>query len=154
MVSLRTILFATDFSDTADVALQYAKSIAESFGSSVHVLHVLEDPLPGWKPAGHIVGVPKIREWMEEDARAKMSRVLTDAERQQFSAQLDITWGNPFVEIVRYAANHKNDLIVLGTHGHGAVAHLLLGSVAENVVRRAPCPVLTVRNTQHEYLVP
>ncbi len=62
--------------------------------------------------------------------------------------------GGPYVEIVRYAKERDIDLIVMGTHGRGFVAHMLMGSVAEKVVRRAPCPVLTVRHPEHDFVVP
>ena len=62
--------------------------------------------------------------------------------------------GPPFLEIVRYAQEANIDLIVLGTHGRGGLAHMLLGSVAEKVVRKAPCPVLTVRHPEHEFVAP
>jgi len=79
---------------------------------------------------------------------------LTDEERQLLRVTTAIVAGNPFVEIIRYARAHEIDLIVLGTHGRGPVAHMLLGSVAEKVVRKSPCPVLTVRPAQHEFVMP
>lgn len=154
MIQVKQILVPTDFSDTAAAALSYAKVLAEAFGASLQVLHVLEDPLPGWKPSGHAVAVPAIREHMEQDAATGMSQVLTDAERERFRAQTATAWGKPFVEIVRYATEQGIDMIVMGTHGHGAIAHMLMGNVAERVVRHAPCPVLTVRNPDQEFVMP
>ena len=150
MIELRRILVATDFSETAAAALDYAKALAEAFGASLQVLHVLEDPLPGWKPPGHVASVPIIRQHMEQDAADQMSKVLTDTERDKFRAELATTWGSPFVEIIRHAKTRDIDLIVMGTHGLGPIAHMLMGSVAEKVVRKAPCPVLTVRHPEHE----
>ena len=152
MIGLKRILVPTDFSETAAGAMNYAKALAEAFGGSLHVLHVLEDPLPGWKPAGHVASVPAIRQNMEQDAAVQISKVLTDPEREKFRAELVTLWGSPFVEIIGYAKSHEIDLIVMGTHGHGPIAHLLLGSVAERVVRNAPCPVLTVRHPEHEFV--
>ena len=83
-----------------------------------------------------------------------MSKVLTDGERQKFHAELVTLWGSPFVEIIRYAMSHDVDLIVMGTYGLGPIAHMLMGSVAEKVVRKAPCPVLTVRRPEHEFVMP
>jgi len=80
--------------------------------------------------------------------------LLTEAERSALRARLLTRVGHPFVEVVRYAREESIDLIVMGTHGRGAVGHLLLGSVAERVVRKAPCPVLTVRHPQHEFVRP
>ena len=154
MIALNHILVPTDFSDTAGAALKYGKALAEVFNASLHLLPVLEDPLPGWKPEGHVASIPTIRVNMEEDARLQMDKLLTEAERQRFHVQPVMTWGNPFVEIVRYAKNHEIDLIVMGTHGSGPIVHLLMGSVAEKVVRKASCPVLTVRNPEHDFVMP
>ena len=65
-----------------------------------------------------------------------------------------VAQGHPFVELVRYAKDNAIDLIVVGTHGRGAIAHILLGSVAEKVVRKAPCPVLVVREPEHDFVMP
>ena len=154
MIALKHVLVPTDFSDSAGVALKYGKAFAEVSNASLHILHVLEDPLPGWKPEGHVASVPTIRVNMEEDARRLMDRLLTEAERQRFRAQVATTWGYPFVEIVRYAKVHEIDLIVMGTHGSGPIVQMLMGSVAEKVVRKASCPVLTVRNPEHEFVMP
>ena len=77
---------------------------------------------------------------------------LTDAERQKYSAEIVTLIGSPFLEIVSYAKAKDIDLIVMGTHGRGPIAHMLMGSVAEKVVRKAPCPVLTVRHPEHEFI--
>lgn len=144
MIELKNILVPTDFSETAAVALRYAKPLAERFGASLHVLHVLEDPLLGWKPEGHVVAVPKIRAGMEQGAHAQMGQLLSDEERTKFHAEMVMLWGRPFVEVVRYAADHGIDLIVMGTHGRTGLSHLMMGSVAEKVIRLAPCPVMVV----------
>ena len=154
MIALRKILLPTDFNDTAAVALKYAQAFAEVCGASMHVLHVLEDPLPGWKPEGHVTPVPRIREGMEEDARVQLGKVISMEDRKRLHAELVTKWGNPFVEIVRYAKDHEIDLIVMGTYGRGPIARMLMGSVAEKVVRKAPCPVLTVRQPEHELVMP
>jgi nucleotide-binding universal stress UspA family protein len=84
----------------------------------------------------------------------QLSAMLNEAERQKYCACLVTETGPPFLAIVHYAKRESIDLIVMGTHGRGAMAHLLIGSVAENVVRKAPCPVLTVRHPQHEFVSP
>lgn len=149
MITLKQILLATDFSETAGVALKYAVALADAFDATVHVLHVLEDPLPGWKPEGHVASVPRIRDGMERDARDALDNLLLTA---QGRAQATICWGRPFVEIIRYAKQNAIDLIVLGSHGHGPIQHLLIGNVAEKVVRHAPCPVLTLRHPEHDFV--
>ena len=84
----------------------------------------------------------------------RLGKILTDAERTKYSAQIEMVCGSPFLEIIAYAKSREIDLIVMGTHGRGPIAHMLMGSVAEKVVRKAPCPVLTVRHPEHEFLMP
>ncbi len=71
-----------------------------------------------------------------------------------FPVMTEVQMGRPFIEIIRYAREKKIDLIVLGTHGRSGLKHVLLGSVAERVVRKAPCPVLTIRHPEHEFVMP
>jgi nucleotide-binding universal stress UspA family protein len=155
MIELRRILLPTDFSDTADVALKYSRTLADVFNASLTLLHVIMDPfVHGWTGEGYVPDLPAFREELAIQSQDRLNKVLTDAERQRFHAQFVVKFGEPFVEIVRYAKSEEIDLIVMGTHGRGAVAHMLMGSVAEKVVRKAPCPVLTVRHPQHEFVMP
>jgi nucleotide-binding universal stress UspA family protein len=129
--------------------MEYALAFAESMGAQVHVLHVLDNPLAyAWGAESFIEPPSDYYERLEHGARERLGKVLSDKHRKQFGAQLELRTGSPFAEIVNYADEQKIDLIVMGTHGRGAVAHMLLGSVAERVVRKASCPVLTVRDTQ------
>ena len=92
---------------------------------------------------------------LEQAARKQLDALLTVEERTKYQARLQLVSGlSEFVEIVRYARENEIDLLVLGTHGRGAIAHMLIGSVAEKVVRKAPCPVLTVRHPEHEFIMP
>lgn len=155
MPTISTILVATDFSEASDAALNYAKSLATAFGATVHVLHVLEDlAAHAWTTEVYVAALPGVHEEMEKQARERLDAYLTPAEREAFKAQLALRTGSAFVEIVRHARDVKADLLVMGTHGRGAIAHMLLGSVAERVVRKAPCPVLTVRQTEHAFVHP
>ena len=155
MIQLKKILVPTDFSAASEAALKYGKDFAENFKAALHLLHVIEDPfVHGWTSEGYVAALPSFRAEMEKSAREQLERALTEAERKQLSAELITKLGNPFVEIVRYAKSQSIDLIVMGTHGRGPVAHMLLGSVAEKVVRKAPCPVLTVRHPEHEFIMP
>jgi universal stress protein A len=155
MIRLERILLPTDFSEFSKPAEKYACALAEQFDSELHLLHVLQDlialvPEPGLAfppPADY---VQELRESAEK-ALAEMpdpawaeGRRIVRATRQ----------GPPFLEIVRYARELDVDLIVLGTHGRTGLSHILLGSVAERVVRKAPCPVLTVRPSGHQFVMP
>jgi len=149
VIALKTILVPTDFSEPSANALRYARAFAETFNTALHLLHVLEVPVfTGWEAP------PLVLEDLEQGARNQLELLLTAEERQKFRAQLVLLTGSPFVEIVRYAREKDVDLIVMGTHGRGPIAHMLLGSVAEKVVRKAPCPVLTVRHPGHEFIMP
>jgi nucleotide-binding universal stress UspA family protein len=155
MFTLKTILVPTDFSEASVAALNYAKGLAGAFGSTIHLIHVMEDLLAhAWSAEVYVASMPNLRDEIEKESRERLAAMLTDEERARFSAQTALVAGNPFLEIVRYAKGNAIDLIVIGTHGRGPLAHMLLGSVAEKVVRKSPCPVLTVRDAQHEFVMP
>ena len=155
MPTISTILVATDFSEASDSALGYAKSLASAFNATIHVVHVLEDlAAHAWTTEVYVAALPGVHEEMEKQARERLDACLSPQEREQFREQLTLRTGSAFVEIVRHAREIKADLLVMGTHGRGAIAHMLLGSVAERVVRKAPCPVLTVRQPEHEFVHP
>src|SRR5262245_11742128 len=150
-IKLQNICVPVDFSDTSAAALKYAKALAEAFQSKLHLLHVLVQ----WVPDGDFPVSPQFYVGLEESARKQLEAQLTPEEKTKYQAQLSLVSGlSEFVEIIRYAREKKIDLLVLGTHGRGAIAHMLMGSVAEKVVRKAPCPVLTVRHPEHEFVMP
>jgi len=155
MLALKTILVPTDFSDASEAALNYGKAMAEAFGASLHLVHVMEDLLAqAWAAEVYVASMPQLREEIDKESRQRLASMLTDEERRRYRVETALLAGNPFVEIVRYAKAHDVGLIVMGTHGRGPIAHMLLGSVAEKVVRKSPCPVLTVRDAQHEFVMP
>lgn len=145
MLTVKRILVPTDFSDCSDAALQYGRGMAETFGSTLHLLHVVQDPYTQpWAAEAFPAPLGDMLTQWQEQARARLRELLPQAERG--AAMIAVEVGSPFQEIVRYADAQRIDLIVIGTHGRGLIGHVLLGSVAEKVVRRAPCPVLTVRH--------
>lgn len=141
------ILVATDFSPASDAALELAKTLADRFGASLHLLHVLEDPYVTGAFAADVYAPPPpgLREAWLNGAEETMASQLTDAEKQALHATTEVVFGPIASTIVERAASLGAGLIVMGTHGRGFVAHLLMGSVAERVVRTACCPVLTTR---------
>lgn len=153
MIALKTILVATDFSDASEAAWRYGRALAHAFGASLHVLHVVPDGFAwaGVAEAG-VVSPSLYQEW-EGNARRRLELMMPEHERQRLRVTLAVKTGEPVREIIGYAVRHGIDLAVLGTRGKGPVEHLLLGSVAERVVRFAPCPVLTVRSRQHEFVL-
>lgn len=153
MIELKKILVPTDFSEGSQVAVKYACEFAKAFGAQIHLLHVLEDPLPYPSPESFVIPV-QFYEDLEKSAQERLGQVLSAEDQKRFQVQLVTERGSPFVQIITYSKSNDIDLIVMGTHGRGAIAHMLLGSVAEKVVRKAPCPVLTVRHPEHEFVHP
>lgn len=161
MISIKRILLPTDFSDSAQQARDYACLLAEELQAELHLLHVLSDPLQSAPSFGMgLVSPELLRRSPEEDrkqeadALEKLRECLSDEWRTGKQVQFVTRWGNAYVETVRYAREHDVDLIVMGTHGRAGLRHVLLGSVAENIVRHAPCPVLTVRPEGHQFVHP
>jgi len=138
------ILVPLDFGDSSLNALRYAKGLAERFGSALQLLHVVPNPyvpnvyLPMPLPTGFLDDLVR-------DAGKRMDELLPAAEREALRASTFVKVGDARAGILDQAAEEKVDLIVMGTHGRKGAAHLFLGSVAENVLRVAPCPVLVVR---------
>jgi nucleotide-binding universal stress UspA family protein len=149
MIAIRKILVPTDFSDCSADAERYGRGLAEAFGASLHLLHVVQDPYTQpWAAEAFPAPLGDLLAQWEEQARRRILEGLPEAARANATVVTQI--GSPFLEIVRYAQEQQIDLIVIGTHGRGPIGHMLLGSVAEKVVRKAPCPVLTVRHAQRE----
>ena len=152
MLTLKRILVPIDFSEPSEAALKYGIALARGFDAKLYLLHVLaKAPAEPSETVEHPIGP---FERMRDAAREHLGNILTDHEAKDLASEFTTHVGTPYVEIIRYAKDHDIDLIVMGTHGRGLVAHMLMGSVAENVVRRAPCPVLTVRYRQHEFVMP
>ena len=147
MIPPKTILVATDFSDASGLALTYAKELARQFDSTLHLLHVAADAdvSPGTEALWGFSETEVQRRWVDE-ATAKLEGLCPMEERAAFPVRFAVEPGTPPDGILRYAGEHQVDLIVMGTRGRGVVEQMLLGSVAAEVVRRAPCPVLTVRD--------
>jgi nucleotide-binding universal stress UspA family protein len=154
MISLKKILVADDFSPHSEVALQYAAEFARAFQADVMVCHVVEGAglLSQLPPGGEAYFPPNLTEIQERAAREQLAGRLPQFGLPAAAVQVPV--GKPFVEIVRLAKEEDADLLIIGTHGRGAIAHALLGSVAERIVRKAPCPVLTVRRGEHEFVMP
>ncbi len=154
MRPFRKILAPTDFSKNAGEALEIAVDLAKRYEATLHLLHV--DQLPAFAfPEGAVVAGPDTMLAITEAGAQGLAAAKADAERLGATrVTVQSVMGTPFADIVRVAREEKADLIVMGTHGRTGLAHALLGSVAEKVVRKAPCPVLTVRPTQHKFVHP
>lgn len=156
MILLKRILFPTDFSEFATEAEHYACALARQHKAELHILCVTEEPLmyaPVYGAPATMMGL-----WNPEETRNAADTALAKRPDPEWGHDLNVRRvvrsGNPFVEIVRYAREANVDLIVIGTHGRTGLKHVLLGSCAEQVVRQASCPVLTVRPRTHSFVLP
>ena len=153
-IQISKILVPTDFSELSLHAVKYAREFAATFEAQIHCVHVIDEAYQYWStmgPESAPIG-PAV-----EDLKS-----LAEGHMQRFSDEhlvgLDyvpiykVITGNPWADIVQYALENTVDLIVVATHGRGGLAHALLGSTAEKVIRKAPCPVLVVRETEHEFV--
>jgi len=154
MIALKKILVATDFSEAADAALSYGRAFARAFSARLHVLHVVDDMYLRLGGDAYAAVLPELQQDVERQARERLDALLMDNDPTPLPTDTIIREGAAAPEIVKYAKDADIDLIVVGTHGRSAVAHLLMGSVAERVVRTASCPVLTVRHPEHEFVIP
>jgi nucleotide-binding universal stress UspA family protein len=156
MVTLKRIVVATDFGEAADVAFAYGCELARTFGASLDVLHVADNVLArGYAGEGFMAAYPDLQRDVEAAAAKRLDALVSDEDRAVLNARTVVRVStSPPLAIVDYAREAHSDLIIMGTHGRGAMAHLLMGSVAERVVRTAPCPVLTVRHPEHEFVLP
>lgn len=149
MIQLKRVLAPTDFSQFSAEATKYACAFVERFGSELHVIHVSTIDTefgPQFLP-------DYIEQFQQEEDEALAAVPDVEWTEGQSVVRTRVS-GTPFLEIIRYAKQNDIDMIVMGTHGHSGLAHMLMGSVAEKVVRKSPCPVLTVRPEGHQFVMP
>ena len=151
MIVLKNILVATDFSESAAVALAYGRDLARTFNARLHLAHMVEDVMVRYSPEVGFA-VPELQKNLEEKAWRDL-RALITADDRQIVAVVQTCMNIPNA-IVEYAKTNAIDLVITGTHGRGPIQHLLMGSVAERVVRTAPCPVLTVHEKERDFIAP
>ena len=147
MIHISNILYPTDFSDLSLRALEYAQWLALRLGARLHCLHVVDDSYQFWMAtdvSAMPVG-PPIEEVLNDGAK-RLGEFLQQHLEAGVECRQAVRRGQAATEIINYAQQEKIDLVVLGTHGRSAVGQALLGSVAKKVVRKSPCPVLTVRS--------
>jgi nucleotide-binding universal stress UspA family protein len=156
MAEIKKILLATDFSENSKWALTYALSFAKKYDAKLYILHVIQQPT---YPLGMYAEI-------SFDAMDKFNRNISEATEKEMKNLCEtelgglknyesmIVSGTPFLEILRTAKEKEVDLIIVGTHGRTGLDHVLFGSTAEKVVRKAPCPVLSVRLPGKEFKMP
>jgi nucleotide-binding universal stress UspA family protein len=142
--AVRSILIPVDFSASADLALRRGLTLAREHGATAHVLYVYDPP---WtRNAAYAAPPARVTEELRHRAERKLERDIARHHGLPLHVRPAVRLGDPYVEIVHYAGEIRAGLIVVGTHGHHTRGRLVLGSVAQKVLRRAPCPILTVRD--------
>jgi nucleotide-binding universal stress UspA family protein len=146
MVSIRQILVPTDFSDPAGAALNYARALAEDFHSHLHIFHVVPEPyVYPWGTEISTLPLADLLAQSETLSNTRLAELIPKDQAPAGGLTTSTAIGTPVDRILDYINDSHIDLVVMGTHGRGPVGHLLLGSVAERMVRRSPVPVLTVK---------
>ena len=156
MTQLKKILVPTDFSDHSERAAAYAVELARRYeADEIHCVHVSDIPADLLATSAYYMTGPS--EQFIEQVREEGRKSLEAFARKNFKdrpAKTVFLEGRPFVEIIRYARENQIDLIVISTHGRSGIKHVLFGSVAEQVVRKAPCPVLVVKRDERDFVLP
>jgi nucleotide-binding universal stress UspA family protein len=150
VLEIRSILAPTDFSRHAEAAVRYACGLGERFGATLHLLHVLPDVIVPVGPDPSLIASVPPSYYAETEARSReaLGRLIQPDWPRPAAVEAEVRWGDPVEAIVAYALQNAIDLIAIATHGRTGLSHVLLGSVAERIVREAPCPVLTIRDRE------
>ena len=146
-MEIHRILAPTDFSDLSKQGLKSALELAQSFGAKLVLIHVVEPPP---YPVEGLIPSPlgaTLLDDLERQASQELARMLVDTQWSAVDVERRVVVGIPYRKIVEVAEEEKADLLVVTTHGRTGLVHLVMGSVAEKIVRTAPCPVLTIRPT-------
>ena len=153
MLSPRKILVPVDFSEYSENALRYGSEFAKAFGAELVLCHVLE--MPVYPVAIGLGSVPPIMtDDLMPDIEKRLEQDAAKCVDPELKVKMVVREGAPFVEIVHIARDEEVDLIIMPTHGRTGLSHVFMGSTAERVVRKAPCPVLVVRDGQREFVHP
>lgn len=150
LFKLKKVLVPIDFSPCSLKALTYAIQFAREFGATLDVVHIVP-PYYAADPYG-LGELERVEKQLLAAGEQKLAAMVLQQVPQGIPAETFVRRGRPATEIVQIARDQESDLIIIATHGRSGLKHLLMGSTAENVVRHAPCPVLTVREREHDFL--
>ena len=155
MIQIKKILVPTDFSEPSEQAARYADELAKRYGARIVCVHVSDIPADLMATSAYYMTGPS-EQFIEQIRTESKKSLKAFAEKHFLGAEAETVFleGRPFVEIIRCARAQKVDLIVIATHGRTGLKHFLFGSVAEKVVRKAPCPVLVVKQKEREFVLP
>jgi nucleotide-binding universal stress UspA family protein len=143
--NIKKVLVPIDFSDYSKNALKYAANFSEHFNAEMILIYVVEPIIyPSDFSMGQIA-IPTINVEMDKRAGEELEKLANKEISKDLKVKTLVKTGKPFIEIIETAAEENVDIVIISTHGHSGVEHILFGSTAEKVVRKAPCPVLTLR---------
>ena len=146
-MTVRHILVPIDFKACSSRIVDFARTVAGGLNAQIHLVHVLEEPYTSAGPYEfHLPDTPDRRERLYAQACGRLTRLADEMRVKDIRTTVEVRGGSAPDEIVKAAVDYGADLIVMGTHGRSGLHHLLTGSVAEHVIRRAPCPVLAIRD--------
>jgi nucleotide-binding universal stress UspA family protein len=152
MISLKKILCPIDHSDCSKEALKYAVSFAMKDEAKLLLLHIID--IRSFNEGLDAMSTQVPNEETFEQLRVKLLDCIPEEIRDDLDVEAIVIQGIPFAEIISTAKEKEIDMIVIGSHGRTGISHMMLGSVSEKVVRKAPCPVLTVRQPGHKFVMP
>lgn len=158
MIKIETILVPTDFSAFSKYALQYAIAFAQTFKARIILTHITpERDMNAIRSASVYMAGENLEELVKQRKaadRKQLDEFIPPELKKGITVETIHRVGIPFMEIIKVAREKEVDLIVIATHGESGLSHILFGSVAEKVVRKAPCPVLSIRHPEHEFIMP
>jgi len=146
-VKIKKILCPVDFSKNSEHSIRYAVTLAETFDAELLLIHVVDSNKTVMVPGDMI-------QQIDEHYAERLENLAEETRETYNEVSIRLIFGTPFLEIIRLARAENANMIVMATHGRTGLAHMLIGSVAEKVVRMAPCPVLTVRHPEYEFQMP
>ena len=146
MITIRRILAPTDFGDCAAPAVRYAAELAEKLGAELVLLHVVPDAVLALPDAVMPTPTPVADlEALTEAGKTGLANLIAAEKLERLNPRTEVRIGSPAQEVIAAAADLDADILCIGTHGRGGIARVILGSVADMILRHAPCPVLSVR---------
>ena len=152
MISLKKILCPIDHSDCSKEALKYAVSFAMKNEAKLYLLHIID--IRSFDESIDTMAAQIPNDETIKQLKTKLLECIPEEIRSDMQLEALVVQGIPFAEIISIAKKNKVDMIVMGTHGRTGLAHIMIGSVSEKVVRKAHCPVLTVRQSGHKFVMP
>lgn len=153
MINIKTILCPIDYSVYSEKALEYAIEFASKYQAKLYLIHVLDIRIYDMNDPD-LYNVSVVEKDTIDKLKERLLRCIREDVKEKISVEAVVIQGVPFSEIIRAAKEYMADLIVLGTHGRTGLSQAIMGSVAERVVRKSPCPVLTIRHPEHEFIMP